>query len=109
MERKPLPNESTKGLSLFLRCVLIAAEILILAFVYALAQTNGPLWLALSLAAFIAAGIVIYFFEKTLRDDAIIRHAYEETKTFSLWRFARLVFVGAGLWVIVLSLWEKIR
>ena len=109
MKRRTLPNESTRGLSLFLRCVLITAEILILAFVYALVQINRLLWLILGLVAFIAASVVIYFFEKTLRDDAMIRHVYEESKTFSLWRFVRLVFVGAGFWVIILSLWGKIR
>ncbi len=109
MHRKPLVNESTKGLSIFLRCVLITAEILILAFVYALCQISGALGFAFALIGLCAATFIIYIFEKTLYEDGIIRQGHQERQAFSLWRFVRLVFVGAGFWVIVSSLWEKIQ
>lgn len=109
MYGKPLPNKSTKGLNIFLRFLLIGLQMLIPAFIYALTQQNGRIWIFLSAGALAGGAVIIIILEKTLHDDSIIRNAYNETQTFSVWRFVRLVFLGAGFWVIISALREKIQ
>lgn len=107
MPNASLSNASTKGLNIFLRGLLVFSEFLCLSFAYAVMQVHGLLFFIFSLLVTAGAVIAVFFIEKTLKDDYQIRHTYHNQQTFSLWRFVRLVFLGAGFWVIAVAIFIR--
>lgn len=107
MHNASLPNKSTKGLGVFLRALLIFSQFISISFVYALAQMKSITFFIFALLLLVGVAILIFFIEKTLTDDNIIRQTYDRNSPFSLWRFVRLVFLGTGFWVVIMSLFTR--